>query len=296
MTTTNDHRLLLTTRQMAEFVTDGYLEFPAAIDGDTNEAMLAEMTRRHDDRASCPPPDTLTPLSKCYPDPSPFGRVLRHPVVAGAMHSLLGPEPSFDHDWTHRIEARWPHQQQLHVDAKQDSDAASFDIQLFYFPHEVKECEGGTRFVPGSHLRRVEPGEVGKYQHIVGERRFAGPAGTVIVMHHGIWHAGQSNPVDRPRWMHKFRFNPSEPQVRHWNLDDFHDVHNEPTDHQFATTGDDTAATLFRHRHPWMTISAGRVEIVQRARLWRYLTGDDAYDVDYYLGRLERRDRLDETS
>jgi hypothetical protein len=31
---------------------------------------------------------------------------------------------------------------------------------------------------------------------------------------------------------------------------------------------------------------------VQRARLWRYLTGDETYDVDHYLTRLEGRAAL----
>ena len=31
----------------------------------------------------------------------------------------------------------------------------TFDIQLFYFPEEVASGAGGTRFVPGSHLRRT---------------------------------------------------------------------------------------------------------------------------------------------
>lgn len=295
VTSAADDVKLLTTRQMAEFVRDGFLEFPSVIDADTNASALAEMARRHRDRASSPPPDTLTPLSQCYPDPSPFGLVLRNPTIAGAIRSLLGPEPAFDHDWTHRIEPHWPHQQQLHVDAKQDSDVPSFDIQLFYFPHDVGQAEGGTRFVPGTHLRRVEPGEVGRYQHILGERRFSGPAGTVVAMHHGMWHAGQRNPVERPRWMHKYRFNPTTPQVRHWDLSDFTDIHNDPVDHMFATMRDDTAATMFRFRHKWMTISASRIETVQRARLWRYLTGDETYDVDYYLGRIERRDPLART-
>ncbi len=40
---------------------------------------------------------------------------------------------------------------------------------------------------------------------------------------------------------------------------------------------------------PWQKGHEARLELVQRARLWRYLTGDDAYDVDYYLTRLEGR-------
>ena len=31
---------------------------------------------------------------------------------------------------------------------------------------------------------------------------------------------------------------------------------------------------------------------MERARLWRYLSGDDRYDVDFYFTRLEQRARL----
>ena len=35
-----------------------------------------------------------------------------------------------------------------------------------------------------------------------------------------------------------------------------------------------------------------RLETVQRAKLWRYLTGDPSFDVDWYLTRTERRAAL----
>ena len=37
---------------------------------------------------------------------------------------------------------------------------------------------------------------------------------------------------------------------------------------------------------PWHG-NEGRLEIVNRLRLWRQLTGDDAFDADYWLTRLE---------
>jgi hypothetical protein len=51
-------------------------------------------------------------------------------------------------------------------------------------------------------------------------------------------------------------------------------------------------AQILRTMHPWMSITDYRNEQVQRARLWRSLTGDDTYDVDHYLTRLERRAAL----
>ena len=113
-----------------------------------------------------------------------------------------------------------------------------------------------------------------------------------MVFHHGMWHAGQPNPGARDRWMHKTRLNPTVPQVRLWNTADLDELHNEPTDHMFATMAPDSVAHMFRVNHPWMGVTESRNEQVQRARLWRYLTGDEDYDVDHYLTRLEGRERL----
>lgn len=285
----SDDRCLLTTRQMAEFVRDGLLTMPGVIDADLNSAALAEMQSRRDGTSTLPRPSTGTPLSLCHPTPSALGRVLRQPNVAGAIHSLLGPDPRFDHDFTHHLPAGWESEQQLHVDAKQDSAGLAFDVQIFYFPHAVGPDEGGTRFVPGTHLRRVHAGLIGRYQNMLGEFSHHGPAGTVILAHQGLWHAGQPNPSPSQRWMHKFRFNPATPQTRHWDQSDFEAIHNRPDDHSFATSQPDTAATMFRHRHEWMTLSTSRIETVQRARLWRYLTNDQSYDVDHYLSRIDNR-------
>ena len=67
-----------------------------------------------------------------------------------------------------------------------------------------------------------------------GEEQFSGPAGTVVVFHHGLWHAGQPNPSGTDRWMHKVRLNPTAPQVRLWNTADLDEFQNPPSDHAMA--------------------------------------------------------------
>ena len=214
------------------------------------------------------------------------------PQIHGIIESFVGPNPRFDHDWTHHIQPHATYVQPLHVDAITDSEDPTFDVQLFWYPHDVAPGEGGTRFVPGSHLRRVRSSGLDRYQHINGEQQFSGPAGTVVVFHHGLWHAGQPNPGEGHRWMHKVRLNPTVAQVRLWNTDDLTDLQNPPSDHIFARILPDSVAQIFRTWHPWMSVTDYRNEQVQRARLWRYLTGDDTYDVDHYLTRLEGRAAL----
>lgn len=288
-----DHRL--TTRQMAEFVANGFLRFDAIVTGDLNARAIDEIRQLNDERLGpdgMKPPHTGTPLDECYPPPSAIGEYLRLPEVRGIVESLVGARPTFDHDWTHFIAAGATETQPLHVDAITDTPDATFDIQLFWFCTDVAPGAGGTRFVPGSHLRRVRASGLDRYHHIVGEQQVACPAGSVFVFHHGLWHAGQPNPGGTDRWMHKVRLNPTEPQVRLWNTADLDELQNPPSDHVFARMQADSVAQILRTWHPWMGVTDYRNEQVQRTRLWRYLTGDEHYDVDHYLTRHERRREL----
>ncbi len=285
---------LLTTLQMAEFVARGFLAFPAVVPDDLNREATEELGRilatwGTPDRPAAP--GSGQPLDDLYPEPSAIGAVLRLPTVAGALESLLGPGPVFDHDFVHFKPAGDPLGQPLHQDAMVDPTTA-FDVQLFYFPHDVEPGAGGTGFVPGTHLRRVHETDVGRYVHMAGERQWAGPAGSVLLFHQGLWHRGMPNPSERDRLMYKIRLNPTSPQVRRWATDDLDAVHNGPDDHVFARFRTDSVAAVLRHREPWFGEADYRLELANRARVWRYLTGDDHYDVDWYLTRTESRAAL----
>jgi hypothetical protein len=298
-----DHRL--TTAEMARFVADGFLRFDALIPEAINRRIIDELgplesnkikqiVGQDADAGGPPRPASLTPLSKCYPAPSVLGELLRLPQVQGIIESLVGPDPRFDHDFVHRLQAHSQYKQHLHVDAVIDSTDPTFDIQLFYFPQQVAPGAGGTRFVPATHLRRTRAEGVSRYQHLAGEQQHSGPAGTLLVFHHGLWHAGQPNPSDVDRWMYKIRLNPRVSQVKRWNTDDFERIHNDASDHTFALMRHDSVAQIFRTMQPWQKGHEARYEQMQRARLWRYLSDDPDFDVDYYHTRIEQRARLAE--
>ncbi len=237
-------------------------------------------------------PASGTPLRELYPDPSPIGAMLRLPRVHGIITSLVGPDPVYDHDWVHLREPGDVADQHLHQDAIIDTTLA-FDIQLFWFPHAVAAGGGGTGFVPGSHLRTVNEADIGRYQNLVGQRDVVAPAGSIAVFHQGLWHRGRANQGDQRRFMYKIRLNPTGPQVRSWDLADFDEVHGDRSDHIFASYEDTTAAAMFRHPEGWHEAATGRLETVQRSRLWRYLTGDPTFDADWYLTRTEGREAID---
>jgi ectoine hydroxylase-related dioxygenase (phytanoyl-CoA dioxygenase family) len=213
--------------------------------------------------------------------------MVRLPVIAGAIQSLVGTDPVVDHHFVHIKPAGDLHAQGLHCDAIID-DGLAFDIQLFWFPHDVAPREGGTRYVPGSHLRLVNMDDVARYHHLAGEQYFAGDAGTVVIFHQGLWHAGAPNHGSRDRIMGKLRLNPTEPQVRLWDTSDL-EPRNRADDHMFARMEPGMVAAALRRSEPWFEPSVHRLETVQRALLWRHLTGDERFDVDWYLTRTERR-------
>jgi hypothetical protein len=299
---------LLTTDQMASFVARGFLRFEAVVPADINAQAMHELpglfrswldefrglshSSRTDADNEVQLPRSGTSLPEAYPAESAFGRMVRVPAIAGAIASLVGPEPVVDHHFVHIKAAGDVTAQGLHCDAIIDEGPA-FDIQLFWFPHDVAPREGGTRYVPGSHLRRVNMDDISRYEHLAGEGFHSGPAGTVLIFHHGLWHAGAPNHGPTDRVMGKLRLNPTVRQHRLWDTADLAE-RNRSDDHMFARSDPTAVASVLRRSEAWYEPSVQRLETVQRAQLWRYLTGDKSFDVDWYLTRTERRAALGE--
>lgn len=275
-----DKQYLLNSRQMAEFVARGFLRFDELVPDDINRAVMDAF-----DAGGIKSHAAGTPLSECYPEPSPIGRMLRMPEIQGIIHSLVGPDPLFDH---HAIHVRQPNEgkaQGMHGDSIIDT-RMHFDIQIMYFPHDVPLEMGGTLLVPGSHFRRINEMDIARYQNFVGQIPMVCKAGSILVLHHGIWHCGRQNTTDRKRYMYKIRLNPRVRQLRLWNTDDL-DEHY--ADHQpiFAGEKRNDIQAILAKGEPWFEDGEGRLEIVNRVRMWRFLTGDDNFDVHYWLTRLE---------
>ena len=96
-------------------------------------------------------------------------------------------------------------------------------------------------------------------------------AGTIAVAHHGIWHCAQPNSTDQTRYMFKLRLNPTVRQTRLWNTSDIDDPE---------------AIKTLSTNHGWYGNEV-RLEFVNRIKFWRFLTGNDKFDMGYCLSRLE---------
>ncbi len=273
---------LLNSKQMATFVAKGFLRFDELVPDEINQAAMAEI-----DAGPIPAAPAGTPLSQCYPEPSAFGHMLRMPKIEGIIQSLVGPDPLFDHQAVHVRQPNEDSAQGMHGDSIIDT-RMHFDVQLMYFPHDVPLEMGGTLVVPGSHFRRINEMDIARYQNFVGQVQMVCKAGTILVLHHGIWHCGRQNKTNLKRYMFKVRLNPRVRQLRLWNTDD---LTADVSKHKPLFTGEtnrvEDVQTVLGRMEPWFEDASGRLEIVNRIKMWRFLTGDDTFDVHYWLTRLE---------
>lgn len=262
-----DKKYLLTSVQMANFVADGLLRFDELIPDEVNREAMREI-----DEGLIPThyEEQGQPLDGLWPQSKGFGAMFRLPQVQGLIQSLIGPESLYDHHAFHRVGPGHEEGQTWHADAIIDT-RQHFDIQLFYYPHDTPREMGGTMFLPGSHLRRVHETDIGRYQNFVGQLPIVCKAGTLAVGHHGIWHCAQPNTTDKMRYMFKLRLNPTVRQKCLWNTDDL--------------DSSEVGKVLFRN-HKWYG-NEDRLEYANRIKFWRFLTGNESFDVNYWLTRIE---------
>lgn len=299
----------LSTLQMAEFAARGFLRFDAVVPDSINRRFLADVGHVPDAEvdslwkhygnimrsSAIPLVNPGTPLASAYPEDSAVAELLRLPLVRGGMASLLGTEPVVDHHFLHitfpgrlYAAAGQPHvAQHTHQDSTIDPRQA-FDVQIMYYPHDITRDMGGTRFVPGTHLRVVSEAAISRYQNIRGQQHMVCKAGTLLFLHHGIWHGGGRNDSERLRYMFKIRLCPTERQTRLWDTGDLDELSQpRPIFWNPAPSNKPSIESVLMDPEPWFEADTGRLEMINRIRLWRYLTGDTSWDADYWMTRVE---------
>ncbi len=298
----------LTTEQMATFAARGFLRFDGVVPGDVNVQCLNDIGDASPEldtplghyanimsSSVVPLVSPGTPLDKAYPEGSALDKLINVPEIAGAIDDLVGLDCVVDHHFLHITfppgmqpgEATPLVSQAYHQDSTVDPRRA-FDIQIFYFPHEVTPEMGGTRFVPGSQYRIVSEAAIARYQNVRGQQHVVCPAGTAMIFHMGLWHGGGLNRSDRLRYLFKIRLCPSRRQ--RWKPDPDYpgaDGVQRPIFWTDAQPDANHLASILTKREPWFEADTERLEYINRTRFWRYLTGDDDFDADYWLSRIE---------
>ena len=301
---------------MATFAARGFLRFDACVPEAINQSFLKQVhayksrteaaeTKQIDplqhyarllQEQAIPFVDPGTLWSNAYDADSPIGKLLRLPLVTGAIQSLVGDACVVDHHFLHLTfppsytAGHIKKAQHTHQDSTIDPRQA-FDLQIMYFPHEVTLEMGGTRFVPGTHLRIVSEAAISRYHNILGQQHVVCPAGTLLFLHHGLWHGGGSNRSQQERYMLKIRLNPQQPQARLWDTSDLPEDHHKqhPIFWTDPNRTPDPVQKILMQPEPWFELDTGRLELLNRVKFWRYLLGDDSFDADYWLTRVENQ-------
>lgn len=257
---------LLSSKQMAEFVSSGYLKFENMVPQELCERTLNEM---EDMRGFL---KVATPFEETWPKDKAIGEVFRLPQVQGLIHSLVGPNPLYDHHAPHRVSAHQPKGPNMHQDSVIDFRENYFDIQLSFFPADTPDEMGGTFLIPGTQFRNVRTGEIKLYQHMRGRVWASCEAGTMYVWNTRVWHGARSNHTNRERYMFKLRLNPTQSQAGHFDTSDLNDPEIK---------------RILNKNHGWEG-NEYRYEVMRRVKLWRFLSGQPDYDLgERYRRRIE---------
>ena len=232
--------VLLADDQVRRFVADGFLVLDSALPADFHAAVADELHYCMKHEAPWPGDNVLPRIPQ-------LGQLLESPVLRGALSSLLGAEFA----WTPH---RTPHNSEplqeaggefdpfennprmgkgsvsgsgWHQDGHSRAGRARWHrpraINVFYFAHDVPLAMGPTRLLAGSHLyanlHGVEAGQV--FMRDIS-------AGTVVVAHFDIAHAGAPNRTARSRYMLKFvALRQRNPRGAAWAAEDA-DWHTPP--------------------------------------------------------------------
>ena len=111
-----------------------------------------------------------------------------------------------------------------------------------------------------------------------------------MVFHHGMRHGGGRNTSDQRRFMYKLRLQPTGKQSLLWDTSDLDETRvakwRRPIFQGTNKDSEDPVPLILMHHQPWFD-NEGRLELINRIKLWRLLLGSSNVDIDYWLSRLE---------
>lgn len=230
-----DAPILLDDAAMRRFIIDGYLVLQPDFPGAFHERIYEQLGKVLEGG---------NPRNNLLPRVPDLQQVIDHPVVDGALRSILGPDYYLHlhrhvHDNPPGSKGQNLHKDSLYnsrfaVDGKRRHHRTRW-LMLFYYPQDTPVELGPTGIMPRSqYLNRDRP---------AGQEEVAlsGTAGTVTIVHYDLLHRGMPNTSDRMRYMAKFLFTRmTEPTAATW-------AHRDAT---WEPTGDPQDA-IWRHLWDW---------------------------------------------
>lgn len=199
---------------MRQFITQGFLilntDFPEAFYANLN-GQLKEVYQKEGN-----PGNNLLPRIR------ELRRVFEHPVVTGALTSVLGSDYLM-HAHRHGHYNAVPKAGGWHKDSywgyRKVRNHHSQWAMIMYFPQDTPLELGPTAVIAGSqyHMKRHFTADDGVKEEALAN----GSAGTFALIHYDIWHRSTANVLGDPRFMLKFEFmRTQEPTKPEWDCQD----------------------------------------------------------------------------
>jgi phytanoyl-CoA dioxygenase PhyH len=248
-----DKKYLLDDDAMKRFITQGYHIVEVDFPPEFHESVCQQIDAVFERRGGNPLNEILEEVPDLY-------KVWEHPVVRGALISILGPDYSMNgHRHCHYTKpgdmgGHW-HQDSVNVRHHQIRTLLGL-----YYPQDVTEEMGPTVILPGTQYHNTPTSLMSSYMNFKNQIPLAVKAGTVAITHYDIWHSWMPN-TSKNRRMLKFLFDrTSEPTGPSWNAAPYANIDVNP---RSVEIDDMTAA--YKHRLMWSNI-------------WRWLHGQDIVD------------------
>jgi len=201
--------LLLSDEQMRQFITQGFLILKTDFSPEFHEKLNEELKYVYEKEGN--PGNNLLPRIR------ELQKVFDHPVITGALTSVLGPNYMMHaHRHGHYNAVNTPggwHKDSYWGYSKMRHHHPWWAM-VMYFPQDTPKELGPTGVMPGTQnyqTRTFEP-------DAPGEALASGPAGTFALIHYDIWHRSTPNVLGQPRYMLKFEFMRTAAPVKpSWN-------------------------------------------------------------------------------
>ena len=231
--------ILLTDEQMRHFIAHGYLilntDFPDSFHNAMNARIEAVMEQEGN------------PGNNILPRVPEVQEVFRHPVIRGAVGSVLGPDYLTQPHRHCHFTSPGRKVQSWHKDSywgyARVRNHRQWWAMIFYYPQTVDTEMGPSGIIPGTQYYDKRPGDETEQPLFL-----EGRAGTFALIHYDLWHRGGANMSNRNRAMLKFQFTrmtrPAEPT---WDnrTDEWQGLNGDGPPH--------THETLWRDHWNWLS-------------------------------------------
>ncbi|QHT61935.1 phytanoyl-CoA dioxygenase [Paenibacillus lycopersici] len=202
--------LLLNDEQMKSFIANGFLILKTDFPREFHDRLVTQLNEIYDKEGN--------PGNNILPRIRDLQRVFEHPVITGALTSVLGPEYLL-HTHRHGHYNSIPTPGGWHKDSywgyNRLRNHHPWWAMIMYFPQDTPSELGPTGVLPGTHYedrRNFASDEMEE------EATAKGEAGTFALIHYDIWHRSTPNLLGNPRFMLKFEFMRTQaPTVPTWD-------------------------------------------------------------------------------